>query len=71
MFPTGYPRPRMISISERTLLALQAIVTFSVTACSHGLVDATEVNCQDIKAENSLDSAAVQWPAAAHSKTLR
>jgi hypothetical protein len=37
MFPTDYPPPRMISISERTLLALHAIVTFSVTACVHGL----------------------------------
>jgi len=37
MFPTGYPPPRMISISERTLLALQAIVTFGVTACAHAL----------------------------------
>lgn len=39
MFPTGYPPPKLISISERTLLALQAIVTLSVSvpACSHGL----------------------------------
>lgn len=39
-----------------------------------GLVDATEVNGPDIKAENSFDSAAVKpvpRPAAAQGKTMR